>query len=235
LQSITSPHVIDRHVTKITTKTTSKNTAAEASNDINGKSEYFFAAAAVKKENKKNTFNNEIINQPPKAESLITEGLTEQQKIYLDRQLSMLNFDDLTTQRLAKEIEAGLIDPHCFIKTGNDFYRKINAIIKSVKIGQWTPPASLQQRHYEEKEKQTNQKQREIHALWLAWNQAINHVYSLKRDLAAAKTAAYYPALVQQHDQAASHLKAVQAQILMHCPDTNFNQIQKEVEEKFYA
>lgn len=217
------------------TETTTEITTAAASNDITEKDNASFAAAAAK--TNKNIFPKKTFMPMAEAESLIGDILTPLQRDYLQKRVTQLELSDEAITILFKQLEAGLLDcEHCFTKSGRDFYFKLNAMLKSVKEGTWTPPANLQLQENKEKEIQAKQKQREVHTLWLELNNTVNHVLSLKRNLAAVnKTAPYYQALVQQHDEVASHVKAVQTQILAHCPDTNFNQIPKEAEEKFYA
>lgn len=176
--------------TKNTTKISTKNTAAEATGGFEAplKAQHIAAAAANhSQQNNTTPVGNPDTPQTPNvscvtlsvAELRIGDALTESQKAHLAKRLSTLSLDAITTQRLAAEIEAGLLDPQCFIKSGNDYHRKLNAIFKTLQQGQWTPPASFASPDEAQKARVLSEEQKALNAALREYDRHYNSYLNL--------------------------------------------------------
>lgn len=75
----------------------------------------------------------------------IKDFLTEQQNLYLEKAISRIavNLDEAAFANLLEEVKHVMLSPDCFSKSGNDFFKKLNTIKKTITDGFWTTPTSL--------------------------------------------------------------------------------------------
>ncbi len=69
--------------------------------------------------------------------------LTDSQKSLIKRKISGYVSDDEIIERLYEEIVYVILDKNAFTLIGNDFKRKLNAILKQIKDGVWSTPVQI--------------------------------------------------------------------------------------------
>jgi len=109
-------------------------------------------AAAAKRtcaDNSPNVIDNKTPQLAAAAffdDAMIGKTLTEQQRTFVKQTVIKLKSQTQLSNSVAslcQEVEAVLLDPSCFKKTGNDFHYKLNVIKKTIRDGKWTTPVEL--------------------------------------------------------------------------------------------
>lgn len=136
-----NPHILNKHIEK-------KN-ILKKQQQINANSN-----SSTSKELKSSAANSNLIL---KGKDLLIdhETLNDNQLQYVQTQLIK---QELNAPNLFEEICFTLLNKNHFAKSGNDFLKKLNTILKTIREGQWSTPIELE----EKKQDRIKQRERKI-------------------------------------------------------------------------
>ena len=139
--------------------------------------------------------------------ALIGEKLLPYQQQEIDNALQELQRESDT--KLRKEICGVLLDPACFSKAGNDFYKKLNTIKKNIRQGRWSSPTVKAKPVYV----QTPKEKTETEILNAELQEKIREIYSMEQALSspvAQKHQAYRKSMEEGIEHAKVQLQCLQ-------------------------